>query len=563
MPVGSQSMSTSQDAMEDSCSPIVDVSKNVRYLRGRLLGKGGFAKVYEIAHPLTGFHYADKIISKEIFSKRKSTQEKVRREIALHRRLSAGHPNIVQFVNCFEDPRSIHIILEFCSMKSLLHLLRKHKVLFETDVRGYIAQICSGVQYIHSRDILHRDLKLGNMFLAAGGVVKIGDFGLATCISESSSSSAVPSSDGGHGNGNGNGTVTLCGTPNYIAPEVLLKRGHCVQSDYWAIGCMTYALLTGNPPFETKSLKETYEKILSNHYFVPDSLSRAARSFIGRLLHPQPARRGSLSNAAGPQESIFCDEFLRAADAMIQLQQKLPTDTKKDSWQKFLMRVKSQLTSVFPMGVGAGAGAGVGKQPPTPPFFVTKWIDYSNKFGFGYQLNDKTIGVLFNDKSKVTADYRRDVVAFTDVAGRTDQFSSRRPIAREFLSQARLLSHFRQYMEENLADSTTTSATAAATSVEPGGGGGGGGVSMAPELLHWHRTDNCVIMLLSNLAIQVNFLREHQKIIFWDQGPGSSIGVALLTARDQLPGGTEVLKSLSDSCIDIIEYLHNTMPAVK
>ena len=108
----------------------------------------------------------------------------------------------------------------------------------------YVSQICSGCQYIHHKGILHRDLKLGNMFLTSEDVVKIGDFGLAITMEKPSNLNADMNSG------------TLCGTPNYIAPEVLLKKGHRKHSDYWAIGCMTFALLIGHPPFETESLKQ-------------------------------------------------------------------------------------------------------------------------------------------------------------------------------------------------------------------------------------------------------------------------------------------------------------------
>ena len=125
---------------------------------------------------------------------------------------------------------------EYCAMKSLLHVMKSRKVLTEPEVRYYMLQICEGVRYIHKRNILHRDLKLGNMFLTWDMTLKIGDFGLAT---------QTPS-----GSENGSGEAnTLCGTPNYIAPEVLRKQGHGVEADIWAMGCMMYAMLVGTPPF--------------------------------------------------------------------------------------------------------------------------------------------------------------------------------------------------------------------------------------------------------------------------------------------------------------------------
>merc|ERR1719242_1955808 len=108
-------------------------------------------------------------------------------------------------------------------------------------------------------------------------MVKIGDFGLATQHQTSLSSAS-----------------TLCGTPNYIAPEVLKKQGHSYEADIWALGCMMFAMLVGTPPFETKSLSRTYAKIAANEYEIPSRLSQPAHDLISNMLHPDPCQRGYL-----------------------------------------------------------------------------------------------------------------------------------------------------------------------------------------------------------------------------------------------------------------------------
>lgn len=123
------------------------------------------------------------------------------------------------------------------------------------------------------------------MFLTSNFTIKIGDFGLATLVSNVNGSS-------------------LCGTPNYIAPEVLQKKGHGFEADLWAIGCMTFAMMSGNPPFETKSLSSTYAKITSNSYTLPPNLTKPAKSLITQLLHPEPTKRGHL-HAALDQPSFI------------------------------------------------------------------------------------------------------------------------------------------------------------------------------------------------------------------------------------------------------------------
>lgn len=126
----------------------------------------------------------------------------------------------------------------------MMELHRRRKTLTEPEARYYMRQILSGVNYLHQNRIIHRDLKLGNLFLNDELHVKIGDFGLATKIEF-----------------DGERKKTICGTPNYIAPEILMKQGHSYEVDIWSIGCIMYTLLIGRPPFETTTLKETYSRI--------------------------------------------------------------------------------------------------------------------------------------------------------------------------------------------------------------------------------------------------------------------------------------------------------------
>jgi serine/threonine protein kinase len=484
---------------------ILNQDKGITYNRGKLLGKGGFAKVYEITHPYTGIIYADKIIFKEIFSRRKSTQEKVRKEIDLHRNLE--HTNVVQFIDCFEDSLHIHIVLEYCGMKSLLHLLRKRKILPENEVRRFVLQICNGVRYIHGKRILHRDLKLGNMFLTTQGVVKIGDFGLAATMEDTN--------EGSRGNG------TLCGTPNYIAPEVLLKRGHRFESDYWAIGCMTYALLSGNPPFETTSLRQTYEKILGNDYSIPEHFSRQTSEFVSRLLHANPEERGNLDNS---------EDFLNA----INIQENVTKDSATDSTRQFLNRLLAKSSSNV---------LKTQHYPGLPLYYVTKWIDYSNKFGFGYQLNDMSMGVIFNDKSRISSDTKRIPRKVTDSVGNVFNFSNC-SVPKDYKTHLKLMSHFQQYMEENLADSISTV------------GGCDKSRGPAPEVIQWHRTSNCVVMVLSNRSVQVNFLREHYKLMFLEEHTGE-IKVHLLSHKNYQQ--QEINRRLVHYCTDIFNHVQNLL----
>ena len=188
-----------------------------------LLGKGGFAKVYSVTERSTGVYFADKVINKEIFISKKRgkarAKQKVEREIRIHKKMS--HVNIIKFYHFFEDANFVHMILELAPQQTLLHVSRMRILLTEPEVKYYFRQIAAGTNYIHSQGILHRDLKLGNMFLSSNMTVKIGDFGLSTTLTDN--------------------TTSLCGTPNYVSPgrlntmkyfidmtlSIFCSRNHC------------------------------------------------------------------------------------------------------------------------------------------------------------------------------------------------------------------------------------------------------------------------------------------------------------------------------------------------
>lgn len=167
---------------------IVDPTTKKRYLRGRFLGKGGFAKCYELTDMETKEIFAGKIISKTMLTK-PHQKEKMSMEIAIHRSvgqrkdlLIETHKHIVGFHGFFEDADYIYILLELCRRRSLMELHKRRKALTEPEVRYFMKQIVEGCKYLHDNKIIHRDLKLGNLFLNDEMEVKIGDFGLATRV---------------------------------------------------------------------------------------------------------------------------------------------------------------------------------------------------------------------------------------------------------------------------------------------------------------------------------------------------------------------------------------------
>lgn len=255
--------------------------KIVTYSRGRFLGKGGFAKCYEVKRiqPIeTEEHetatWALKVVSKANLTRTKARQ-KLTSEIKIHR--SLDHENVVRFDRYFEDKENVYIMLDICENQSLSDLIKRRKRLHEVETRYYIYQLVKGIEYVHSRKVIHRDLKLGNLFLTESMGLKIGDFGLAAQVFYQ-----------------GEKKRTVCGTPNYLAPEVLEgKGGHSYEVDYWSIGVILYTMLNGRPPFESSEVKQTYKKIRAGAFSFPEhiEIGSYAKDFIRRCLTVDPMRR--------------------------------------------------------------------------------------------------------------------------------------------------------------------------------------------------------------------------------------------------------------------------------
>lgn len=168
-------------------------------------------------------------------------RKKLGAEIRVHRTLNK-HRNILAFKHYFEDAANVYILTDLCCSGTLGDLMKRRRVLHELEVKSYARQICEGLKQMHRRKVIHRDLKLGNLFLDQDMTLKIGDFGLSCKLEY-----------------HGQRRSTICGTPNYIAPEVITSGvGYSTEVDVWALGVIIYTMLTGRPPFETNNVKQTY-----------------------------------------------------------------------------------------------------------------------------------------------------------------------------------------------------------------------------------------------------------------------------------------------------------------
>ncbi|XP_045623650.1 serine/threonine-protein kinase PLK4 [Procambarus clarkii] len=240
---------------------------------GEQLGRGGFATVYSAKCRNTGQNVAIKKINKSEITAG-GLISRVRQEVTIHSQLN--HPSILKLYTFFEDQQFVYLVLELCTKGELLkHLTNLRRVLTEDEAREYLSQIVAGMLYLHSQSIMHRDLTLSNILLDNNGRIKIADFGLATQLRRP---------DDRH--------TTMCGTPNYISPEVVTRSSHGLESDVWSLGCMLFIMLVGHPPFDSKGVKESiFTKVVIGDYKVPSYVSTYACTLISECLQKNPKER--------------------------------------------------------------------------------------------------------------------------------------------------------------------------------------------------------------------------------------------------------------------------------
>uniref|UniRef100_A0A8C6SJW3 Serine/threonine-protein kinase PLK n=1 Tax=Neogobius melanostomus TaxID=47308 RepID=A0A8C6SJW3_9GOBI len=499
---------------------LVDSRTTRRYSRGRFLGKGGFAKCFEITDLESKQVFAGKIVPKALILKQHQ-REKMSSEISIHKSLS--HANVVGFHGFFEDDDFVFVVLELCRRRSLLELHKRRKAVTEPEARYFMMQLLKGVQYLHNNRIIHRDLKLGNIFLNDDMDLKIGDFGLATKIEF-----------------DGERKKTLCGTPNYIAPEVLCKKGHSYEVDVWSLGCILYTLLVGKPPFETSCLKETYNRIKKNNYTVPWHVNPAASSLIKRMLHADPTQRPTVTE-------LLADEFLAtgyvptrlpttcltipprfsiAPSTVAELQsQRRPltainnkggsdkVDVKEEHPQTVyrepdadihlndMLQQINKLISTKPAERLHARQEEAEDPACIPIFWISKWVDYSDKYGLGYQLCDNSVGVLFNDYTRLIMYTDGDSLQYIDKT-MAESYLSVRSYPTALNKKITLLKYFRNYMSEHLLK---TGANVARRE--------GDELARLPYLSLWFRTKSAIVLHLTNGTVQINFFQDHTKLI--------------------------------------------------
>lgn len=263
------------------------------------LGTGSFGRVRLVKHTKSSKFCALKILKKQEIIRLKQV-EHILAEASLLQEID--HPFIVNLLKGFMDEDRLYLLLEYVVGGELFFHLRKAGK-FPNDVaKFYSAEVVLAFEYVHSKNIVYRDLKPENLLLDRDGNVKITDFGFAKRVTDR--------------------TFTLCGTPEYLAPEIIQSKGHNKAVDWWALGILLFEMLVGYPPFYDESPYKIYEKILEGKIQFPKWVDEKAKDLIqGLLVLDKSKRLGSLKRGV---EDIKRHQFYGGVDWNVLLAKKVP-----------------------------------------------------------------------------------------------------------------------------------------------------------------------------------------------------------------------------------------------
>jgi len=258
----------------------------------RVIGKGSFGKVMLVekkAGVSAGRVFAMKVLNKRTIVERNEV-EHTKSEKSILMKLES--PFLVKLHFSFQTPEKLYFIMDYINGGELFYHLQREKKFSEERVRFYAAEIAAGLDYLHKAGVIYRDLKPENLLLTREGHIVMTDFGL--------------SKEGLHDKDDRTGT--FCGTPEYLAPEVLEGKGYGKAVDWWSFGTLMFEMLTGLPPFYCEDVQQMYTKIMTAELEIPDSISSEASDLLTRLLDRDPDSR------LQEPEEIQCHPFFGPID---------------------------------------------------------------------------------------------------------------------------------------------------------------------------------------------------------------------------------------------------------
>jgi protein-serine/threonine kinase len=269
----------------------------------KVIGKGSYGKVMLVkCEKAGGAVFAMKMLRKENVVKRNQVEHTRAERNVLE---TAQHPFIVNLMYAFQTPKKLYFVLEFCPGGELFFHLSRNGRFSEGRTRFYTSELLLAIGYMHSLNIIYRDLKPENVLLDAVGHAKLTDFGLSKEGVEDNFSAK-----------------SMCGTPEYLAPEILDKKGHGKAVDWYSLGALTYEMLTGLPPYYTRDREKLFDRIRRAELSYPTYVTANAQDLLKKMLLRNPDQR--LGGGANGQEDIKANSFFAGTDWAAVMSKSIP-----------------------------------------------------------------------------------------------------------------------------------------------------------------------------------------------------------------------------------------------